>query len=244
MNQILITDKIYDTPVTRKKRRLYKNIFIFSIIVIVLLVSYYIYGEYQRNKNEAVSKDILKDISFGYASDTMTQEDILVVGLDSEIEEIQTNNIQQVDLTESNKYTVYVTQNGIQYSVDSILTIPSINIVYPVLTETSEELLKISITKFWGGDPNTIGNYCIAGHNYRNGKMFGNLHKLQMGDIVQLQDASGRIIEYAVYNKFIVEPSDVSATSQLTNHKKELTLITCANSGTQRLIVKCREVEK
>lgn len=247
MNQILVTDKIYDTPLNRKKRRLYKNIFIISIIVIILLILCYIYGEYQRNKKESVSKRILKEISFGYATDTMTQEEVLVIGLDSETEDIQmqTSNIQQLNLTEGNKYAVYITENGIQYSVDSILKIPTLDIVYPVLTETSEELLKISITKFWGGEPNTVGNYCVAGHNYSgSGKMFGKLSKIQMGDIVELQDASGRILQYAVYNKFIVEPDDVSATSQLTNGKKEITLITCANSGTQRLVVKCREVEK
>lgn len=246
MNQILISDKIYDTPVARKKRRLYKNLFVISILMIVILVSYYIYGEYKRNKDESVSKQILNEISFGYASDTMIQEDVLVVGLDSENEEtqMQSSNIQDLNLNESNKYAVYISENGTEYSVDSILVIPTLEIKYPVLTETSVELLKISLNKFWGGEPNTIGNYCVVGHNYNgSGKMFGKLSKIQMGDIVQLQDVSGRILEYEVYNKFIVEPDDVSATSQLTNGKKEVTLITCANSGTQRLVVKCREVE-
>lgn len=247
MNQILMSDKIYDTPVARKKRRLYKNIFTMSILIIAILVSYYIYGEYQRNKNESVSKEILNEISFGYASDTMIQEDVLVVGLDSEAEDaqIQSGDIQDLNLNESNKYTVYVSENGTEYCVDSILSIPSLGIKYPVLTETSVELLKISLNKFWGGEPNTVGNYCVVGHNYSgSGKMFGKLSKMQMGEVVQLQDASGRTLEYKVYNKFIVNPDDVSATSQLTNGKKELTLITCANSGTQRLVVKCREVEK
>lgn len=247
MNQILISDKIYDTPVARKKRRLYKNIFMMSILIIAILVSYYIYGEYQRNKEEAVSKQILNQINFGNAKDTMIQDDILVVGLDYEDEEtqMQNTNIQDLKLNESNKYIVYASEDGVEYSVDSILMIPSLQIKYPVLTETSVELLKISINKFWGGEPNTVGNYCVVGHNYSgSGKMFGKLSKIKMGDIVQLQDASGRTIDYSVYNKFIVEPNDVSATSQLTNGKKEITLITCANSGTQRLIVKCREVER
>lgn len=246
MNQILMSDKIYDTPVARKKKKLYKFLFIISILIIIILVSYYFYGEYQRNKGEAVSKQILNDISFGYASDTMIQDDVLVVGLDSESEEtqVQSADIQDLNLNESNKYTVYISEDGTEYSVDSILTIPTLGIKYPVLTKTSVELLKISLNKFWGGEPNAIGNYCVVGHNYSgSGKMFGKLSKIQMGDVVQLQDSSGRTLEYKVYNKFIVNPDDVSATSQLTNGKKELTLITCANSGTQRLVVKCREVE-
>lgn len=58
-----------------------------------------------------------------------------------------------------------------------------------------------------------------------------------------MKDNNGRTIEYQVYDKYIVEPTDTRCTSQLTNGRKELTLITCANYGTQRLVVKCREVK-
>ena len=71
--------------------------------------------------------------------------------------------------------------------------------------------------------------------------MFGKLSELENGDIVELQDTTGRVLEYEVYNKYVVEPTDTSCTSQLTNGRKELTLITCTNYGTQRLVVKCRE---
>ena len=105
------------------------------------------------------------------------------------------------------------------------------------------ELLKISLCKFWGSDANAVGNYCIVGHNY-DGKdiFFGKLHKLQNGDVIELQDKTGTTLKYKVYNKFIVEPTDVACTSQLTNGKKEVTLITCSEGGKTRLIVKCREV--
>ena len=72
--------------------------------------------------------------------------------------------------------------------------------------------------------------------------MFGRLNELKNGDIVELQDLTGRTLKYQVYNKYVVEPTDTRCTSQLTNGRKELTLITCTNYGTQRLVVKCREV--
>jgi len=90
--------------------------------------------------------------------------------------------------------------------------------------------------------PNEVGNYCIVGHNYRNGKMFGRLNELENNDIVEIEDLTGRKIEYEVYDKFVVDPTDRSCTSQLTKGRKELTLITCTDYGTRRLIVKCREV--
>ena len=72
--------------------------------------------------------------------------------------------------------------------------------------------------------------------------MFGKLSKLKNGDTAQLTDLSGRTVNYQVYNKYVVEPTDTKCTSQLTNGKKELTLITCTNHGKQRLVVKLREM--
>ena len=66
---------------------------------------------------------------------------------------------------------------------------------------------------------------------------------MEIGDIATLKDnATGKTVTYEAYDKYVVNPDDVSCTSQLTNGKKEITLITCKNFGTQRLIIKCREI--
>ena len=80
------------------------------------------------------------------------------------------------------------------------------------------------------------------GHNYANGKMFGKLSQMEIGDIAILEDMNGKKVKYEAYDIYIVEPTDVSCTSQLTNGSREITLITCKTYGTQRLVVKCREV--
>ena len=72
--------------------------------------------------------------------------------------------------------------------------------------------------------------------------MFGRLNELVNGDIVTLKDMTGRTLQYEVYDRYVVEPDDTSCTTQHTNGRKELTLITCTNYGTQRLVVKCKEV--
>ena len=235
MNQILVTEKIYVTQKLKRKKIFYKIQFLLSILVVVVLSSYYIYSEYDRRKDESISKDILKNM---YSSDnTVVDQDTLVVALNE--------NIEQVSLPVLEKFNVvYTTDKGTNYKVDSILNIPSLSINYPVLSETSDELLKISLNKFWGGEPNTVGNYCIVGHNY-DGKdiLFGKLNRIQNGDIVELEDKTGNVLKYKVYNTFIVQPTDVACTSQLTNGKKEITLITCHDGGKTRLIVKCRAIE-
>lgn len=232
MNQILVSEKLYVTPELKRKKKIYQFAFLISIICVCLLSSYYIYAEYDRTKSEEVSQEILAEID----NTTINQDDgILRVALEADTQE-QNVEIQE---TESNKY---VTQSGATYTTEAVLNIPSLGINYPVLSDTSEELLKISLNKFWGPSPNTVGNYCIVGHNYKNKKMFGKLADIKNGDIVELIDNSGKTIKYAVYNKYVVNPEDVACTSQLTNGNKEVTLITCTNYGKQRLVVKAREV--
>ena len=239
MNQILITEKIYVTPELKKKKKIYQIAFFISIFCISLLSSYYIYAEYDRNKSEEISQEILSEID-----DTTVQrnDEILTVILsqDDQSQVAVENEIEQNQIS-SEKNNQNYTKNGKTYNIDATLNIPALGINYPVLSETSEELLKISLNKFWGPTPNEVGNYCIVGHNYTNKKMFGKLADIESGDIVELADSSGRKLKYEVYNKYVVEPDDVACTSQLTNGKREVTLITCTNHGKQRLVVKARE---
>lgn len=229
MNQILVTDRLYVTNKLKKKKKMYKVQFIMSVIFVFLFSGWYVYSEVQKNACEAVSQDILNDISM----DNTISDKPLVVALDDT--EVVENNAQVLD----GKYT---DEYGNTYTYESILSIPSLGIEYPVLLETSEELLKISINKFWGGSPNSVGNYCIVGHNYKSGKMFGKLSQMKSGDTIKLTDLSGKTLEYKVYDRYVVDPENVACTSQITNGLKEVTLITCTNGGKQRLIIKCREV--
>ena len=55
------------------------------------------------------------------------------------------------------------------YDVEGIIEIPKIDIKYPIVSTTSDEAMKVAITKFWGANINDIGNYTLAGHNYKRG---------------------------------------------------------------------------
>ena len=240
LNQILVTEKLYVTPELKRKKKLYKIEFFISVLLICLLSSYYIYAEYDRNKTEEVSQEILSQ-TMDNTTKTADKDPIIIV-----LSEAEANEQAEDEPIQSQSSDKITTVDGITYSVDSFITIPKIGISYPVLSDTSDELLEISVNRYWPEPnklkPNEVGNYCIVGHNYRNGKMFGRLSELEDGDIVQLEDTTGRTLQYQVYRKYVVEPTDTTCTSQLTNGRKELTLITCTNYGTQRLIVKCREM--
>lgn len=235
MNQILVNKKVYVTPKLKRKRMFYKIQFVLSIVAVIILTSYCIYTEYTQRKGESESQEIMDNMG----DLTVAENDILVVALNDNATELKE---PPKILDEFNK--VYTTDKGTEYKIDAILNIPAIDIKYPVISTSSDELLKISLNKFWGGEPNAIGNYCIVGHNY-DGKdiFFGKLHKLQSGDTVEMIDKTGKKLTYVVYDKYIVQPTDVACTSQLTNGRVEATLITCADGGRTRLIVKCRVVE-
>ena len=238
LNQILVTEKIYVTPELKKKKKIYKIEFFLSIILICLFSSYYIHAAYDRDKSEEVSQMILTEIKDNNIKEYCDNDPIIII-LDDNL----SNNKQKEEKLEKEIYI-----DNVIYPIESIIKIPKIGINYPVISKTSEELLKISVNKFHGPNPNEVGNYCIVGHNYLNDKMFSRLDELKNGDIVELKDLSGKIIEYRVYDKYIVNPTDTSCTSQRTKDGKklgfrEITLITCANYGTQRLIVKCREIK-
>lgn len=245
MNQILVTEKLYVTPELRRKKKLFKLQFFLCVFLACLLFSYYIYAEYDRGKSEEVSQEILMGMTKRReekeVDNTIKKKDnVIIVALDDSNEVI---NIPEVVPQEEPSTEVYTTADGENYTIEATVRVPRLDIEYPVISETSESLLKISVNKYWGPAPNEIGNYCIVGHNYKSKKMFGRLSEVVSGDIVELEGVNGKIVKYSVYDIDVVDPDDTACTSQLTNGRREVTLITCTNYGTQRLVVKAREVK-
>lgn len=130
------------------------------------------------------------------------------------------------------------------YEVEGIIEIPKIEIKYPIVSETSDEAMKIAITKFWGGNINDIGNYTMAGHNYKNGTMFGKTKYLEIGDTIKMTDLNLSTLEYEVFKIYTIDPNDVTCIESVEPNTREITLITCTNGHQNRLIVKAREIKK
>lgn len=200
MNQILVTQKLYVTPELRRKKKIYKFQFFMSVLLVCLLFSYYIYAEYDRTKSEEVSKKILETLETNMNNtdennqttniDTTIKEydGIIVVAIEDDEED--DNKIIQNNTPQEITPTIYTASDGTEYYPEARLNIPRLGIEYPVLSTWSEELLKLSVNKYWGPKPNEVGNYCIVGHNYKSGKMFGKLPAITNGDIIELTDLS------------------------------------------------------
>lgn len=258
MNQILVTEKLYVTPELRRKKKLYKFNFILSIAIIAVLCSVYIHSEYARDKEQELSQDLLSGMIENEEEMTNAEREI-AENEDNGVWKIMISSVQQQteqkeENTTSNEKTsdkkktiaTYITaSNGKKYPSIGRIQIPKINVDYAILDEATGDTLvkwlKISPCKFYGVNPNEVGNFCIAGHNYRNKRFFSKVPTLKVGDKIKITDLSNKTITYTIYDKYTVDPENVDCLDQVTNGKKIVTLITCTNDSKQRVIVKARE---
>ena len=199
-----------------------------------------------------------KNVEASTATANIEQEEQIEVVEDEKIEEVDKEVIEDIEEKENNvveetkevvseepKTVTYTASNGKKYEAIATLNIPSLGIEYPILSSTSEALLKVALNKYWGANPNEVGNMVVLGHNYKNSKFFGKLPKIEIGAIVKITDLTGKTLDYKVYDTYVIDPEDNSCTSQLTNGKTEITLITCYYENgnvhaTKRFVVKAR----
>lgn len=217
-----------------------KNILKATLIILLIAISIIIVKHYIVNahtQEEFVYEETINmnnQIQNNFVEQNRNSSTITISKEDTSID------IDSLIVKDEKFTTEYETKNGEKYTIIGTLRIPKINIEYDILSSTSVALLKVSLNRYWGGNPNQVGNMCIVGHNYLDSRFFGRLHTLNNGDVIEITDSYGGTLKYYVYDKFVADPYDTRCTSQLTNGEKEITLITCYNKGTQRLVVKAR----
>lgn len=127
--------------------------------------------------------------------------------------------------------------------VIGLIEIPKYQVELPIIGKWSYKLLKISICRYKGPDPLEDGNLVLIGHNYKSGAHFGILKKMEVGDEVFLTNAAtGARVRYEVYQ---IKSIAADAFSALKSYKGDagLTLMTCKDNGTNRLLVRCEQKE-
>lgn len=211
MNQILFDNDNNFKNKSNRSVKSYKILFFVSVLILLVYILYYIYNYIVSNKKDNMSSILLN-----------------------------TFNIQRLYSVEEN-YTNISLNNNKDFFVIGSIEIPSIKINYPILSDSNDEFLKIAPCRFYGSYPNEIGNLCIAAHNYDDNRFFSNLYKLNIGDIINIYDSNNLLVTYYIYDKYEIDKNNTSCTSQETNKKREITLVTCNNINGNRLIVKAKE---
>lgn len=186
----------------------------FGLISFLILFIYYIYDVWSKNKT---SENLANSysISFLYSDNPSYSTSI-------------------------NKYILDSKDTSSPFVI-GIVKIDKLNLNYPILSEASDELLKIAPCRFAGPFPNNVGNLCIAGHNYLNNTFFAKINNLEYNDEIKIYDNNGNLTKYYVYDKKEIDSFDWSCTSQDTAGEKIITLMTCNNMNTSRIVIKAKE---
>ena len=156
------------------------------------------------------------------------------------IEEPNNNNIiEEPSDNNNNSNHEGLTYKGIK--VAGVIEIPKTNVKYNVLDDPSAKAMEVGITIIYGPGLNQTGNTVLAGHNYRNGTFFSNNNKLSSGDKIYITDLTGKKVTYTIYKKYKTDPNDFSYATRNTNGKREISLTTCTDDSSARIIIWAKE---
>lgn len=126
---------------------------------------------------------------------------------------------------------------------NAVIEIPALHIKAPVLEGTDNETLSQAAGHFPETGAVGQGNYCIAAHSsvlYK--EYFNNLKHVQEGMEILLSDVDQTCCTYLVTAYFIVEPNEVWVLEDFGDDR--VTLVTCTDDGSQRLIVVGKRTEE
>lgn len=201
-----------------RKRAKTKKILRTIIIVLIIYITFNLcYGIYKENSIRLASEEKKKTLDIQKIS--ITEEAPTVVQLDR----------------------IEIPETYMDYKVAAKLEIPKIDLETYVLNDYTKKAMDVSPTKYWGPEPNEIGNFCITGHNYKKDNMFSALINLKIGDELNLLDNKNGKYTYTICDIYKVKPKNTEPLEQETNGKRVVTLITCVNYADVRLIIKAVE---
>lgn len=125
-----------------------------------------------------------------------------------------------------------------------IMKIPKIDLKVAIGEGIDSKTLKYAVGHFEGtAMPGEKGNFCVAGHrSYTYSEYFNRLDELENGDEIIVKTKKGEYT-YKVYEKKVVEPTEVSVLNKTKD--ATITLVTCTpiRIATHRLIIKGKLVQ-
>lgn len=152
------------------------------------------------------------------------------------------NQENLVDPFSYEQVTIDLSEYGIYDNTIGYINIPKMNIDIPILLGANTENMQkgathMTETSYPIGGENT--NSVIAAHRgWYKSKMFRNIDKLEIGDVIYIQNFREELVYY-VYDIKIIEPTDLSEL-KIEEGEDIITLITCHPYliNTHRYIVK------
>lgn len=202
---------------TRAKSKILPMLLVLLVVAVILIVciTSAISKKQEENKQEQINK--------------------------AEQEAINRFNTPVEDITEKQN-TTSNSSNTMSYKgfeMIGTIEIDSIKLKYPILKDSTSNAMKESVCLMYGSL--NSGNAVIVGYNNSNGTMFGKLKNVSNNDEISITDTKGTITKYVVYDKFETDSADTSFYNRDTKGENEITLVTVADNGKDRLVVLAKE---
>lgn len=237
----------------------YSNILTMVLIVIIVAIVgicfYYGYDYYTQEAGEEQTKKVVEQFNNSTAKkkvvvskNTTTKNEVSKPENVADLSDLYENILSEPEVQEpvvdegSTEREEPEKQYLEGYEIVGTIRIPKTGIEYPVLSQVTKKSLETSVAILYGPGVNVPGNTVIVGHNYRNKRFFSNNDKLTSGDEVILTDVYGETVTYVIYNMYYTSPDD--AEYMLRNVEegvREISLSTCNDDSSQRLIIWARE---
>ena len=214
------------------------------VIIIIAIIGCIAFGGYKvyqqinstKDANNFVNEFIENADTNVTTNITIEQDEIEVGQNNTDTENNTSNDIASTPQGNTSSSTVKEpTYKG--FTVIGTIEIPKIKISYPILKEASTSAIEKSVAMLYGVGPNNPGNTLIIGHNYRDARFFANNKNLSIGDKVYITDLKGKRLAYTIYDKFETTTEDTEFITRNTNGAREISLQTCTDDGSMRLII-------
>lgn len=220
------------------------------IVVILGIVGYFGYDIYNKNTKtnsaqtamaefEAATKTVKKK----KVTNTVSEENTDV----GETEIVERENVPNESTSEEEFTSSEETGNSERekvmyegYEVLGKINIPKTKCEYPILDQVTKHSIEVAVAVLYGPGLNQPGNTVIVGHNYRNGMFFSNNKKLQNGDTIYITSADETVV-YEIYNIYQTTPDDAEYMQRDTGGAREISLSTCTDDSSARLIIWAKE---
>lgn len=164
---------------------------------------------------------------------SLTQQPPTEAGADPDREEAPAVKLPDY-LLDAQREMPEKTVNGRAYI--GVLSIPSLNLELPVLSQWSYPNLKDAPCRYSGSLYQN--DLIICAHNYAS--HFGRLKTLQPGDTLLFTDMDDQVVSFQMVEQETLDPYDQEA---MTTGDWDLTLFTCTPGGQTRVTVRFQRVD-
>ena len=200
-------------------RKLGKTLIIVGVLLIVLSLSISIKNIYEEEKAGKNSESVLNIMKENINNNIESNKDESIELVNNEIVEEKINKTINVE----------------GYDYIGTISIPTLNLELPVMSEYDYDRLKIAPCRYYGSI--YTNDLIICAHSYKT--HFKNIDKLNQNDLIIITDASGIKYVYEVLEIEILKPTEVE---KMIDNEFDLTLYTCTNDGLSRITIRCNKL--